>query len=76
MKKQRLSTKRLHSLMEHMTDQRINQMVVLERERYFRLLQDRLTGFYVVFNGYLYKTYYCKSFQMAKRFFDQQLSLI
>lgn len=61
--------------LKSMTKSRIERMPILDSEKFIRLLQDPLTGFYIVFNGRFNQTHYAKSFQMAERKFNNLVKI-
>ncbi|MEM7087344.1 MAG: hypothetical protein AAF489_14245 [Bacteroidota bacterium] len=53
------------------TFNRLETMTILDSSKHIRLLQDRLTGYYVVFNGRINQTHYARSYQKAEKYFDR-----
>jgi len=62
-------------LKEPISKNRIESMIILKSEKFIRLLQDRETKLYFVFNGRLNQSFYSKSYQAAEKHYNHLVSI-
>ena len=65
-----------NKVLQNMTSNRIASMTVIDKEKSIKLLFDKPSGNYVIFNNYDLSSYYSDNYYTAVNFFNKRIALL